>query len=209
FGGIVTESESQFEATLYSKNIKFRKIPESEGKTPDYEVYLGNHLSYWEIKELTENPSEKQVLRDIEDECLGIYQVNSDRVVNSIKDAAKQLKNYGESKASRVIVLCDCRDFATMDFLFIPSIQKAMLGKAEYYAHRDGSFEEIKRHPGLLTNRMKYISAIAVLSVKTGKILFLHNPNATVSLFETDLIKHFDNHQVFEKTGGTNTWQQV
>ncbi|PSW74473.1 hypothetical protein C9J41_06270 [Photobacterium sp. GB-50] len=205
----MTESESQFEITLDDKNIKFQKIPETEGKTPDYEVYLGNHLSYWEIKELIENPSEKQVLRDIEGECLGIYQVNSDRVVNSIKDAAKQLKNYGESKASRVIVLCDSRDFATMDFLFIPSIQEVMLGKAEYYAHRDGSLEEIKRYPGLLTNRMKYISAIAVLSVKTGKMLFLHNPNATVPLFETDLVKHFDNHQVFEKNGRTNTWQQV
>ncbi|HIF9160665.1 TPA: hypothetical protein ACX6PK_001478 [Photobacterium damselae] len=205
----MTESERQFEKTLYSKNIHFRKIPESEGKTPDYEVCLSNHLSYWEIKELTENPAEKQILRDIEDECLDIYQVNSDRVVNSIKDAAKQLKNYGELDASRIIVLCDCRDFATMDFLFIPNIQTAILGKAEYYARQDGSLKEINRYSGLLTNRMRYISAIGVLSVKTGKILFLHNPNATVPLFETDLMKHFDNHQIFEKIDGANTWQQV
>lgn len=205
----MTTSERILTSLLEQVNVNFKKIPESDIKTPDFELKFTDHTSYWEVKELIENPAEKQILSQIKDNSLQIYKINSERVWSSIKTAAKQLKNYGESTASRVIVLCDNRDFATMDFMFIQRIQEAILGSAEYFVHGDGTFEEIKRHDGLFTNRMQYISAVAVLAINTGKIQFFHNPNAQISLIETNLMKCFDKHYVFVKKEKYNNWERL
>jgi hypothetical protein len=69
-----------------------------------------------------------------------------------------------------------------------------MLGTAEYMQQKDGSLVEIKRNHGLLTNRKRYISAVAVMHKKTRKMVFYHNPNANIPLVSSDLLKKFE-HQ--------------
>ena len=161
----MTESEILFEKLLLSKNISFQKIPESTTPTPDYKVTIGGRESYWEVKELKENPDEEGILKNIKNDCNDIYSINSKRVSNSIQSAAKQFKKYGVTNSPCVVVLHDSRDFATMDFLLLQYIKTAMLGTASFIENTDGTALEINRKDGLFTKRKKYISAIAARRV--------------------------------------------
>ena len=190
----MTESESLLEELLSSKDIEFLKIPESITPTPDFKVTIHGEESYWEVKELEENPDEKGILKDIKNGCNEIYSVNSQRVENSIKFAAKQFKGYGVTDKPCIVVLYDSRDFATMDFLFLQYIQTAILGSAEYMKKTDGTVVEVNRRDGLLTQRKKYISAIAVISRYSKDILFLHNPNTSYPVLNKWLPPIFTTH---------------
>ena len=125
----MTESESIFENLLSERNINFRKIPESSIKTPDYEIIHGGR-SYWEIKELTENPNEKSILNQVKNGISDVYSVNSHRVKDSIKKSCQQFIDFGVTKYPCIIVLYDSRDFITKDLLFSKCVKTIMLGKA-------------------------------------------------------------------------------
>ena len=97
----MTESEKLLETILANKKITFEKIPEGEVKflkTPDYLVMLNSTKTYWEVKELKENPSEKSILNSDE-----IYSVNSIRVSNNIKDACNSLLQFWLLVCSRIL----------------------------------------------------------------------------------------------------------
>ena len=205
----MTESERIFEEILSNRDIPHTKIVESTIRTPDYEVVIGDKNSYWEIKELTENPSEKQIKNNIESGIVEIYGICSDRVSESIKSASGQLRNYGGAGNICVVVLFDARDFCTKDFLFEMYIKSAMLGTAEYMQTQDGIFKEIKRNNGLLTNRMRYISAIVVMYEITKELIFYHNPNAANKIEHEDFFKMFTNHFHAVQTDIGLQWKNI
>lgn len=93
----ITESERLFEKILSNRAIPHTKITESTIKTPDYEVVLGDAKSYWEIKKLSENPSEKQIIDTVESGTAEIYSIDSDRASRSIDTASRQLREYGSA----------------------------------------------------------------------------------------------------------------
>ena len=79
------------------------------------------------------------------------------------QEKASLLFFHGNAGNICIVVLFDARNFATKDFLFEMYLRSSMLGSTEYMQMQDGHFKEIKRNGGLLTNRMRYISAIAVM----------------------------------------------
>lgn len=190
----MTESEVLLEKLLSSMNVDFQRIAEGSTPTPDYKVTINGEESYWEVKELEENQDEKNILKDIENDCNDIYSVNSQRVSNSIKSAAKQFKDYGVTNSPCIVVLCDSRSFATMDILFSQYIKVAMLGSAEYMQKPDGTISELSRKNGLLTRRKEYISAIAIISRYSNDIQFFHNPNASYPVLDKWLSPVFLTH---------------
>ncbi|WP_160106178.1 hypothetical protein [Pseudomonas izuensis] len=204
----MTESEILFEAILSNRAIPHTKIVESADRTPDYEVIIGGKKSYWEIKQLDENPSEKTILKKVESKAVEIYSIGSIRVSECIKSASGQLRDYGNKGNICIVVLFDARDFCTKDLLFETYIKSAMLGTAEYMQTQDGTLKEIKRHNGLLTNRMKYISAVAVMYKATKELVFYHNPNTTNKIKHEDHFKTFTNHFHAVRTDTGLEWQR-
>ena len=190
----MTESEVLLEKLLSTMNVDFQRIAESSTPTPDYKVTINGEESYWEVKELEENQDEKNILKDIEKDSADIYCVNSKRVSHSIKSAARQFKGYGVTNSPCIVVLCDSRNFATMDILFSEYIKVAMLGSAEYIHKTDGTISEISRKDGLLTRRKEYISAIAIISKYSNDIRFFHNPNASYPVLDKLLSQMFLTH---------------
>ncbi len=205
----MTKSESIFESILFKRNIAFKKIPEEITRTPDYEVHLGNLVSYWEIKELEENPDEKEIQKQIKTNSHGLYKVNSLRVTNSISSACGQFKEYGVTDHPCVVVIFDARAFSVKDIILYQFIQSAMLGTAEYMENKEGVFFECKRNHGLLTNRKKYISAVALLVESTKELNFFHNPNASIPLQHDNNLPQFKNHFHFIKENNGFVWRKV
>lgn len=175
-------------------SITFDRIPESSTPTPDYKVIINGEQSYWEVKELGENQAEENILKDIENGSGEIYSVNSKRVENSIKSAAKQFKGFGVTNSPCIVVICDSRSFATMDIFFSEYVKAAMFGIAEYMLESDGTMSELSRKDGLLTKRKGYISAIAIISRYSKGITFLHNPNANYPVLDKWISLLFSNH---------------
>ena len=205
----MTESERLIEEILSNRAIPHTKIVESTIRTPDYEVVIGDKNSYWEIKELTENPSEKQIADNVESGVVEVYSIDSDRVSESIKSASGQLRSYGNAGNICVVVLFDARDFCTKDLLFEMYIKSAMLGTSEYMQTRGGIFKEVKRNNGLLTNRMRYISAIVVMYEATKDLVFYHNPNAVNKIEHEDFFKMFTNHFHAVQTDTGLEWKKI
>lgn len=190
----MTESERLIQEILSDRAIPHNKIPDSTTRTPDYEVVLGGTNSYWEVKELAENPTEKQISDNVDSGIIEIYSIDSKRISESIKSASGQLRVHGNAGNICIVVLFDARNFATKDFLFEMYLRSSMLGSAEYMQMQDGHFKEIKRNGGLLTNRMRYISAIAVMYKEAKELVFYHNPNAENKIEHEDFYKKFTNH---------------
>lgn len=206
---IMTESEKLLEIILKTNCIEFSKIPEREIRTPDYEVRIDDQLSYWEVKELSENDDEKDIIKTSETGKAQSYCIYSDRVENSIKSASKQFKGYRVTNCPCVIVIYDARDFATKDFLLHQKLQSVMLGVADIMQKPDGNWIEVNRKPGLLTNRMKYVSAIVLASKPSNDLWFYHNPNATISLTNSLTLSFFAKQFKAVKTNKGLEWVAI
>lgn len=205
----ITESERLIEEILSERAVLHNKIPESTTRTPDYEVVLGGTKSYWEIKELTENPTEKQIADNIDFETFEVYSIDSKRISESIKSASGQLRTHGHAGNICIVVLFDARNFSTKDFLFEMHLRSSMLGSADYMQMQDGKFMEIKRNNGLLTDRMIYISAIAVMYKEAKELVFYHNPNAENKIEHEDFFKKFTNHFYAIQTASGLEWVKI
>lgn len=205
----MTESEEIFESVLLKKGIIYERIPEAESRAPDYKINLGCADTYWEIKELEENLNEKEILKKIEVNEQEGYSVDSSRVANSIKTASVQFKEYCVDSYPCVVVLYDSREFFVRDFAFSGQVLIAMYGSPEYIENLNGELVEVKRNNGLLTNRKKYISAIAILFGHTKDLTFFHNRNANHSLKGNKMLSKFDKHYYFESTDRGMEWKKI
>ena len=65
-----------------------------------------------------------------------------------------------------------------------------MLGNGHYKKDQQGNLKEIYRSEGLLTNKRKYVVAVATMHAETKEIVLFHNPNSEHSL---------DNHGILDK----------
>ncbi|MEW8293442.1 MAG: hypothetical protein AB2712_05225 [Candidatus Thiodiazotropha sp.] len=205
----MTESESLFEDVLNVRGIIYRKIPEDVIRTPDYEVILDVGKTYWEVKELEENRLEKSILTDIiSGKCNGYSGVDSNRVVNSIKEACDQFKKYGVQDNPCVIVLYDSRDFFVQDFLFTSSIKSALFGPSTYVENSIGELVELSRKYGLLTNRKRYVSAVGVLYSGSGDLSIYHNPYTSNPLTYNSLSAFHNQFIAIESKNGL-VWEKI
>jgi len=210
--GTMNRSEKLFQEIFERFQIKFEKIPEStvnDEKRPDFEVGEGNTLSYWEVKELEENHHEKRIVKAISNGQKKIYSVNSKRVKESIRKAFHQFESYGVEESPCIVVLHDARDFMVKDFLFHQYIQSAMLGNAQFIEDQEGDLKEIYRSEGLLTNKRKYVAAIATMHAETKEIVLFHNPNSEHSLDNHGILGMFKHQYHAQNTDNGLAWIKI
>lgn len=205
----MNESEKLFEKILTKPGITFSKIPASEIRTPDYKVFIGSLETFWEIKEVKENESEKDIVKSVESGQVKVYSVNSDRVEASIKSAAGQFKSYKVTDRACIVALTDLRDFSVKDLFFTQVVQSKMIGSGHYMQDGNGQYFECFREAGLFTNRKNYISAIAIMFKATEDIVFLHNPNANISILSEPLMEAFEHHYFVIKGQYGLEWKKL
>lgn len=201
-----TKSEKIFEEILGRKKIVFNRIAEDANKTPDYEIILDDMRTYWEIKELSENEDQKKLRKQIDQGEVLAIDIQSDGLEDKIKKAKQQFKGYKVENQPCIIVIADCREFFFKDFNILISLKGLIIGNAHYAENEDGYLTEIYRELGLLTNRGKYISAIAFLNEKQQDLIFLHNPNTIYPLLNGPLTSLFKHHEFVQKTKQGLTW---
>ncbi|WP_020414613.1 hypothetical protein [Microbulbifer variabilis] len=210
----MNNSEALLSELFSSLNISHEKIKESSangGKSPDFKVFWGGELSYWEVKGLDDNDDEKEIIKNIRaDANAQMYQVNSERVGKNINKATKQFKEYGVTNYPCIVVIFDNRDWSVMDFMLPNYIKTAIAGKAEYRYLKDGTYQESRRLYGKLSpEKKRFISAVALLSPSGKKITFYHNPYTNNSLIDSKLMKLFNSHYQAIPTEQGLTWTEV
>ncbi|MEL7293911.1 MAG: hypothetical protein AAGJ67_18615, partial [Pseudomonadota bacterium] len=94
--------------------ISLNKIPESQSKTPDFEATLDGSRILVEVKEIRENPDEKEVLTRFNESNFVSMSVNLDgkRFQKALSEANRQLKGYSSAKDFCVVAIEDVREFA-------------------------------------------------------------------------------------------------
>jgi hypothetical protein len=171
----MTKSEQLFESFCTSNKIPFvRLIPDGQ-KTPDYEIELGGVKIITEIKELTVNEEEKQVLKDLDEKHSATWGKGKigDRIRNKIEAGKRQLERVASSKYPGVLVLYDTRP---MPFTGIHpyEIEVAMYGWETIDVHVSENYEDpvkfgahrFGKGKKLRPDSHTYISALAVLREK-------------------------------------------
>jgi hypothetical protein len=186
---------------------------EARLKTADYEVLAHDLTFIAEVKELTPNEQDLQIIRELKERgypsIAGGGEIGS-RVRVKIRQAAKQLRRYSGRHVPMILVLYD--NVATEDgrasfpdlWLEGFQIDAAMYGHlvAHVTLNPGGSQRPDKSGPNrtLTESEKKYVSAIAVISSfddKTVKIY--HNRFAEVKLPTTVFDDAMSTH--FEKRG--------
>ncbi|MCH7312383.1 hypothetical protein [Acinetobacter sp. ANC 4805] len=203
-----TKSEQLFEEILERKKISFIRIEEKINKTPDYKIVLDNMDTYWEIKELNNTDFQRETIKKIEaNEVLSI-DINSNGLENQIRKAKRQFKGYEVDTHSCVIVIADYRNFFFKDFSIISTLKSLMIGRAHYAISSNDSLVQISRDLGLFTYRGEYISAVAFILQEQKELMFLHNPNARISLLKSPLTSLFSNHEYVNRTEQGDYWSK-
>ena len=89
-----TISEEQFEAFCQHRGIPLERIPESDTRTPDYQITIGSERLIVEIKETFPNPEELESDRLLKERGYGNATGGTpgDRVRKMIRSASAQLK---------------------------------------------------------------------------------------------------------------------
>ena len=105
-----THSESLFEHYCRSKGIPWRKIPEADTRTPDYELAIEDRRIIVEVKEITRNKEERESDRLSRERGYGNVESNTpgDRVRSKITDSSAQIKARSLGINPSILVLFDC-----------------------------------------------------------------------------------------------------
>ncbi|OEE67586.1 hypothetical protein A1OO_17740 [Enterovibrio norvegicus FF-33] len=111
--------------------ISLNKIAESHSKTPDFEAKLDGNRILVEVKEIRENPDEKEVLNRFNENNLVSMSVNLDgkRFQKALSEANRQLKGYSNAKDFCVVAIEDVREFAVRSESPIFELHQAMFGE--------------------------------------------------------------------------------
>lgn len=107
----MTISEQQFELFCNNSGLVFKRLTPDGHKTPDYEIILGGQRTIVEIKELTPNAEETQVVRDLVEKrsaSWGPTKVGN-RIRYKIDDSKRQLERLAGSKCPGILLLYDIR----------------------------------------------------------------------------------------------------
>jgi hypothetical protein len=104
-----TTSEEQFEAFCQQRAIPLERIPESDARTPDYEIAFGAERIVVEVKETSPNPEERESNRLVKERGYGNATGGTpgDRVRKMIRSASPQLKARSHGISPTLLVVFD------------------------------------------------------------------------------------------------------
>jgi hypothetical protein len=104
-----TISEVQFEAFCQARGIPLERIPESDTRTPDYQIAIGADRIIVEVKETSPNPDELESNRLLKERGVGkvIGGTPGDRVRKMIRSASGQLKARSAGRLPTLLVVFD------------------------------------------------------------------------------------------------------
>lgn len=104
-----TISEEQFEAFCQNRGIPLERIPESEARTPDYQIDIDGERIIVEIKETSPNPEEIESDRLVKERGYGNVTGGTpgDRVRKMIRSASGQLKARSNGVLPTLLVVFD------------------------------------------------------------------------------------------------------
>lgn len=111
--------------------IPLSKISESDCKRPDFEGEISDRRILVEVKEIRENPNEKNILNSIDRNNIVSMSVNLDgkRFRKDFSDANRQLKKYSNETDFCIIAIEDIRDFFVRSESPILELHQAMYGE--------------------------------------------------------------------------------
>lgn len=103
-----TQSEKLFEQYCESKGIAYRRIPEIDIRTPDYELEVESAQIIVEVKEILPSHEEKESDRFRQERGYGkaLGYTPGDRVRKKIKASSGQMKSWTLGKSPSILVLC-------------------------------------------------------------------------------------------------------
>ncbi len=105
----LTVSEREFEAFCRLQGIPFERIPETNTRTPDYELRLSGVRVVVEVKETDRNPEERESDRLVAERGYGnaVGSVPGDRVRKMIRSCSTQLKAHSKGVHPTLLVVFD------------------------------------------------------------------------------------------------------
>jgi hypothetical protein len=204
----INKSEILFELFCAQNNIKYKRIPTDEAKTPDFVIWLDATQVVVEVKQIDPNPDDLRTLRkppeqwdesDLYDEMPG------ERVRLKIKSALPQLRRRAKKRYPAIVVLYD-NVHLWPELADSYAVRVAMYGVETILITSnvapEGGAEVIRRWYG---SRRKVspeynttLSAVAVLREEEDSATYLdvyHNIYARVPLlpdsFRLSSVKHY------------------
>ena len=115
-----TESETLFEQFCVEHKLRCEPIPRTSARTPDYDVYFGEHHVVAEIKQIDPTPEEaERIARWRAGEIITFGGEAGKRVRQEITDARKQLKRAKGKFAALLILYNNAVPISYSDPMFI------------------------------------------------------------------------------------------
>lgn len=215
----MTESEIQFEKIMKLNKLTFCKIEETTEKTPDYLVEIDNLKLIFEVKELANNPEQKNILKNIEDngeyisakndDSLGIIDIHSQSLERALKNACKQIDSYRKTEHICFVVIADNKDFFFKDYNLVNDIKSIMIGEGNFGYNDKGEMIELYRKSTDFYKEKTFISAVILMSMETENLLFLHNENASKSALIEPILSLFPHHEYIENCQSGKIWKKI
>lgn len=124
-------SEKNTLSVFETLSISLNKIAESHSKTPDFEAEVDGHRVLVEVKEIRENPDEKEVLKRFNEGNFVSMSVNlaGKRFQKALSEANRQLKSYSNSTDFCFVAIEDVRDFSVRSESPTFELHQAMFGE--------------------------------------------------------------------------------
>lgn len=117
---IKTKSEALFEQFCAEHGLRCELVPRSSDRTPDYDVYFGDHQVVAEIKQIDPTPEEAQRIAAWEaGEMITFGGEAGKRVRQEITDARKQLKRAKGKFPALLILYNNAEPISYSDPMFI------------------------------------------------------------------------------------------
>ncbi|MCX5904275.1 MAG: hypothetical protein NTV89_12580, partial [Proteobacteria bacterium] len=128
---MLTKSEQLFERLCETRGIAWRRIPEGETKTPDYEITISSVDVLVEVKQLDENDEDRRVnAASLRDEDTPGMECPSERIRHQIAEAYIQLKSCYRAGLATGVVLYNNAGF--LNYIDGWTVTKAMFGDYGY-----------------------------------------------------------------------------
>jgi len=173
---MMTEGERHFVDFCLKYQFDYRPIQENpRSKNPDYELFPDKTPIIIEIKDIENNPEEKQAINDIASKGFAVWgssRVGS-KIRNKIKDAHLQLKE-GSNQSPTILLIFDDRN-ECVSVLSPYEIAVAMYGYETLVLNIDRSVS--RRFGGgkqMTSSSRQYISAVGILNANLTIRLFLN-----------------------------------
>jgi hypothetical protein len=199
----MTISERHFERFCERRRIPVRRLPEGQGRTPDYEIFVDGAEILAEVKQIEPNAGDRDILNEVTNGRAASYWVNMSRARQSILDGVRQLRGYAKEGRSGIVVLYEL--VPLLGYLDADSIAQCLYGPERVHVAVP---EDPAREPWVLggshgggrvatEDHNTTLSAVAVLrmSGETEEVSIFHNVFAAVPVdpdrFRFDGVRHF------------------